>query len=107
MKPEGILDTTTKQAFFEGVGTVSVAGPYAAKGPGDTPSRRKIFVCRPRRPDEEEVCATKIITTLARRAYRRPISKDEITGLMIPYKSARDHAGFEEGVRLALQRILE
>src|SRR5207249_472011 len=106
VKPEGVLDTAGNQAFFEGVGSISIAGPYAAKGPGDTPSRRKIFVCRPRRPEEEEACATKIITTLARRAYRRPISKDEIAGLMIPYKSARDHGGFEEGIRLALQRIL-
>jgi len=106
VKPEGVLDTAGNQAFFEGVGSISIAGPYAAKGPGDTPSRRKIFVCRPRRPEEEEACATKIITTLARRAYRRPISKDEIAGLMIPYKSASDHGGFEEGIRLALQRIL-
>jgi len=106
VKSEGVLDAAGNQAFFEGVGSVSIAGPYAAKGPGDTPSRRKIFVCRPRRQDQEEACATKIITTLARRAYRRPISKDEITALMIPYKSARDHGGFEEGIRLALQRIL-
>ena len=106
VKPEGVLDTAGNQAFFEGVGSISIAGPYAAKGPGDTPSRRKIFMCRPRRPEEEEACATKIITTLARRAYRRPISKDEIAGLMIPYKSASDHGGFEEGIRLALQRIL-
>ena len=48
VKPEGVLDTAGNQAFFEGVGSVSIAGPYAAKGPGDTPSRRKIFVCRPR-----------------------------------------------------------
>src|SRR5207249_5053133 len=88
VKPEGVLDTAGSQAFFEGVGSVSIAGPYAAKGPGDTPSRRKIFVCRPRgrerRLDDDEACATKIITTLARRAYRRPISKDEIPALMIP-----------------------
>ncbi|PYS54648.1 MAG: hypothetical protein DMG13_07475, partial [Acidobacteria bacterium] len=110
VKPEGVLDTAGNQAFFEGVGSVSIAGPYAAKGPGDTPSRRKIFVCRPRgrerRLDDDEACATKIITTLARRAYRRPISKDEIPALMIPYKSAKENGGFEEGIRRALQRIL-
>jgi hypothetical protein len=110
VKPEGVLDTAGSQAFFEGVGSVSIAGPYAAKGPGDTPSRRKIFVCRPqelkRRLGDEEACATKIIATLARRAYRRPINKDEISGLMIPYKAARDNGSFEDGIRLALQRIL-
>src|SRR2546427_1105707 len=106
VKPEGVLDTAGNQAFFEGVGSVSIAGPYAAKGPGDTPSRRRILVCRPQGPGDEETCARKIISTLARRAYRRPINKDEIPALMIPYKSARENGGFEEGIRLALQRIL-
>src|ERR1700704_3879079 len=106
VKPEGVLDTAGNQAFFEGVGSVSIAGPYAAKGPGDTPSRRRIFVCRPQGPGDEETCARKIISTLARRAYRRPINKDEIPALMIPYKSARENGGFEEGIRLSLQRIL-
>jgi hypothetical protein len=106
VKPEGVLDRTGDQAFFEGVGSVSVAGPYAATGPGDTASRRRIFLCRPRNAGEEEACATRIIRTLARRAYRRPIAGDEIPSLMTPYRSARDTAGFEGGIRLALQRIL-
>ncbi len=106
VKPEGILDTTTNQAFFEGVGSVSIAGPYAIKGPGDTPSRRKIFICRPSVPQDEEACATKIITTLARRAYRRPVSAEEIPTLLMPYKTSRNHGSFEEGIRMALQRIL-
>jgi len=106
VKTEGVLDTAGNRAFFEGVGSVSITGPYATKGPGDTPSRRRIFVCRPRRSRDEEACATTIITTLARRAYRRPINKDEIPSLMIPYKSARDTRSFDDGIRLALQRIL-
>src|SRR5206468_7397769 len=106
VKPEGVLDTARDQAFFEGVGSISIAGPYAANGPGDTPSRRRIFVCRPRTVEDEEPCATNIITTLARRAYRRPIRKDEIPTLMIPYTLGRQSRGFEEGIRLALQRIL-
>ena len=106
VKPEGILDTTTNQAFFEGVGSVSIAGPYAMKGPGDTPSRRKIFVCRPSVPQDEEACATKIITTLARRAYRRPVGAEEIPTLLMPYKTSRNNGSFEEGIRMALQRIL-
>jgi hypothetical protein len=105
-KPEGILNTAGNQAFFEGVGSVSIAGPYAATGPGDTESRRRIFVCRPQRAGDEESCATRIITTLARRAYRRAITKDEISSLMIPYRSGRKTGSFEDGVRLALQRIL-
>jgi len=109
VKPEGIPDTTTSQAFFEGVGDVSIAGPYSAHGPGDTPSRRKIFVCRPSGPKDEETCATKIITNVARRAYRRPIKADEIAALFAPYKATRNNGtggSFEDGIRMALQRIL-
>src|SRR2546429_174199 len=106
VKPEAILDSTGNQAFFEGVGTVSIAGPYGAKGPGDTPSRRESFVCRPSGSHDEDTCATKIITALARRAYRRPIQADEIPALLIPYKTARGHGTFEDGIRMALERIL-
>jgi hypothetical protein len=107
VKTEDVLGIGIKQeAFFEGVGMLSITGPYNTKGPGDTPSRRKIFICRPLDEKEEEACAARIITTLARRAYRRPINKDEITGLMIPYKTARESENFDEGVRLALRRIL-
>jgi mono/diheme cytochrome c family protein len=106
VKPEGVQQTARELAFFEGVGSLSIAGPYATKGPGDTPSRRKIFVCHPQTAKDEEACATKIVTTLARRAYRRPINKDEIAALLGPYKLARDAGGFEGGIRMALQRIL-
>ena len=106
VKPEGALDRSGDQAFFEGVGSVSIAGPYAATGSGDTASRRRIFLCHPRRADEEDACATRIVTTLARRAYRRPIASDEIPSLMTPYRSARKSGGFEDGIRRALQRIL-
>ncbi|MBI2185953.1 MAG: DUF1592 domain-containing protein [Acidobacteria bacterium] len=121
VKLEGVLDRAGDQAFFEGVGSVSIAGPYAATGPGDTAPRRTIFVCRPRAiaddpstssgssrasSRDEDTCATQIVTALARRAYRRPIRKDEIPSLMRPYRLARERGGFEDGVRLALQRIL-
>ena len=106
VKPEGVQQTARELAFFEGVGMLSIAGPYAAKGPGDTPTRRKIFICHPKEVKDEEACATKILTTLARRAYRRPINKDEIPALLGPYKVARDGGSFESGIRMALQRIL-
>jgi len=106
VKPEGVIEATGDQAFFEGIGHVSIAGPYAPTGSGDTPSRRRIFVCRPQGPTEEAACATRIITTLARRAYRRPIARDEIPALLTPYRSARAQGTFDDGIRLALQRIL-
>ena len=74
--PEGIVLPDREQAFFEGVGSISVAGPYNAAGPGATPSRERIFICRPASASEERPCAEKIIATLARRAYRRPVSDE-------------------------------
>ncbi len=106
VKPEGVLDIIGDQAFFEGVGSISIAGPYGATGPGDTPSRRRILVCRPSGPLNEEACARQIVTTLARRAYRRPIHEEEIPSLLIPYEAARNQGGFEGGIRMALERIL-
>jgi hypothetical protein len=106
IKQEGLPASDRAQAFFEGVGSVSIAGPYDAKGSGVTPSRQKIFVCRPSRRENEEACAATIITSMARRAYRRPIRADEIPSLMAPYNLARDEGGFEQGIRMALQRIL-
>src|SRR5439155_8943870 len=57
---------------------VSINGPYGAKGPGATPSRRRILVCQPTKPDEEEPCAARILTTLMRRAYRRPVTEADL-----------------------------
>jgi len=103
--PEGIVSNDRDTAFFEGVGTVSIAGPYNATGSGDSATRRKIFICRPRGGDDES-CATTIVTTVAHRAYRRPIAREEIPSLMAAYRSGRERGGFENGIRLALQRIL-
>ncbi|PYR82508.1 MAG: hypothetical protein DMG18_14845, partial [Acidobacteria bacterium] len=64
----------------------SITGPYAAEGAGDTPSRRRIFVCRPAQPREEEACAKKILSTLMRRAYRRPISEADLERPMMFYR---------------------
>jgi hypothetical protein len=94
------------QAHFEGVGTISVAGPFNVQGPGDTASREKIFVCHPTAQTEEAACAEKIIAGLARRAYRRPITADDMPQLLALYKQGAETGGFESGVRLALQKIL-
>ena len=106
VKTEGVLDTAGDRAFFEGVGSVSITGPYAAKGPGDTPSRRRFSCAAHEDRKMKKRVLPRIITTLARRAYRRAINKDEIPSLMIPYKSTRESRSFEDGIRLALQRIL-
>ena len=89
-----------------GVGSVTINGPYNARGPGETPSRSKIFVCRPTSSQDEDPCARKIISNLARHAYRRPIADRELPNLLVPYHIDRNESGFEAGIELALQRIL-
>ncbi len=107
--PEGIIfrpRADAVQAHFEGVGSISISGPFNVQGPGATPSRDKIFICHPSAPTEEQACAERILTNLAHRAYRRPISADDLPQLMALYKQGAETGGFEAGVRLALQKIL-
>jgi mono/diheme cytochrome c family protein len=89
-----------------GVGTVSITGPFKPTGAGDTPSRRRIFVCRPESANAEAGCARKIVTTLARRAYRRAPLDDEVETLLGFYQQGRTAADFETGIQQALARIL-
>jgi hypothetical protein len=81
----------------------SVTGPFNATGPGDTPSRRRIFTCRPAVRADESPCAETIITTLARRAFRRPVTHQEVERLLAFYRSG---GSFEHGIELALRAIL-
>ncbi|MDC0160060.1 DUF1592 domain-containing protein [Gemmatimonadales bacterium] len=83
-----------------------VGGPDAVTGVSDTPSRDRIFICRPTAPHEEESCARTIVRNLADRAYRRFASEDEVEGLMAFFRVGREKGGFERGVRDALEAIL-
>ena len=88
---------------------IDIAGPYDATGAGDTASRRRIFVCRPADDSETagETCATEILSTLARRAYRRPVAGAEIETLLRFYRDGRAEGGtFDAGIQFALERIL-
>ena len=85
---------------------VSITGPYAAKGAGDTPSRRRLFVCRPTKPDEEEKCAKQILSTLVRRAYRRPLSEADLVRPMASYRAGRAKGNFDVGIEKALTGVL-
>jgi hypothetical protein len=104
---EGIIERRRDdQNFFEGVGSISVAGPYDVQGPGTTTSRDGIFLCRPDARVDEQACAEKILSSLARRAYRRPVATDDLPPLLALYRQGAQGGGFEAGVRLALQKIL-
>jgi mono/diheme cytochrome c family protein len=88
------------------VESVAIGGPAHVDGPGDTPSRRKIFACQPNTTAAEQPCAREIIATLARRAFRRPVTDAELSMLLGFYESGRRQGGFESGIQLALERIL-
>ena len=85
---------------------ISIDGPHNVTGPGDTPSRRKIFSCRPSKEAQEEPCARRILATLARQAYRRPASAADVRGLMAIYQIGLAEGGFERGVEKALEALL-
>ena len=85
---------------------LSVSGPYSVTGVSDTPTRRRIFTCRPTSLDGEMACATEIISRLATRAYRRPVTDADLDGLMGFYEHAAVEGDFEPGVRAALRAML-
>jgi len=85
---------------------VFVSGPFDGTVPKDTPSRRRIFTCRPASAADEEPCARQIVTTLARRAYRRPTADRDIDPLMVMYRSGRQDRDFDTGIERAIEGIL-
>ena len=87
------------------VDTVTITGPHGASG-GETPSRERTFTCRPASRADEAACARSILTTLARRAYRRPVTDADVETLLDFFEAGRRDGGFEAGVRLGLQRLL-
>jgi hypothetical protein len=86
--------------------TLTITGPFNATGPGDTPSRQRIFVCHPEGERSQASCAREILAALARRAYRQPVSETDLARILSFYESGRRERGFEGGIQLALQRIL-
>ena len=92
--------------FYPQIGVLQIRGPFNATGATDTASIRKIFSCRPANAGQEETCARQILSTLARRAYRRPSTPEDLEGLMAFYKEGRALGSFESGIEMALRRIL-
>ena len=115
LEPEGVLlplqadyDAMLNE-HYDGnpkIESVAVGGPYKANGPGDTPSRRRIFVCYPSRGSDDDSCARKILSSLARRAYRRPVNDSDVQTLVDFYRTGRADGGFDAGIEQAIQRLL-
>jgi hypothetical protein len=116
-KPSLLLETLRQpyQAHFNSyrhpriqpaIYAISIIGPYAPKGAGDTPSRRRIFLSRPANHSEEDGSAKRILTALMRRAYRRPVTAADLQGPFRLYREARAEGGFEAGIEMALSAVL-
>ena len=93
---------------FPALGSVVIAGPFNTTGPGDTPSRRLVLTCKPANAADEVRCGRQILTTLARRAYRRPVTAADVQPLIEFFDRGRSAQGgnFERGIELAVQRVL-
>lgn len=89
-----------------GVDMLYVGGPFNGKAPQETASRQQIFTCRPRTSAEEEPCARKIISSLEKRAYRRPVTDRDVEPLMAIYKEGRAGKNFDSGIERALEALL-
>jgi mono/diheme cytochrome c family protein len=126
-EPEGILQPpqrgfarTTNEVYFghPSVDSVAIAGPLTARPAADSPSRRRVFICRPslsRRSSRdsqaseggrEDGCARRILSTLARRAYRGPVAAADVDELLAFYRTGRAEGGFDAGIQRGLRRIL-
>ena len=116
-EPEGVLQP--RQSVFAAainemrdgdaaVEHVTITGPYGPGGPGDSPARRAVFTCRPtsNASADEEACASEILSSLARQAYRRPIDEVDLRTLMDFYRAGRSDGSFDAGIQLALERLL-
>ena len=104
----GVDDLFSELASSAGVQNLTINGPLNPTGPGDTPSRRKIFTCGAAATTEESACARQILARLATRAFRHPIGERDatITTLMEFFESGRKLRGFESGIQYALARLL-
>lgn len=116
-RPSALLETERQpyQAHFNmdrhprtqpAIYSVSIVGPFDLGAAGDTPSRRRLFVCQPAKPSEEAGCARTILSTLARRAYRRPVTDADLQAPLTFYMEGRAKGGFDAGVETALRAIL-
>jgi mono/diheme cytochrome c family protein len=114
-EPEGVLQPRQfefalaingRQDENPALNSLEIDGPYAVGQPGDTPSRRRIFVCQPARESDADACARRILSPLARRAYRRPATDADLRTLLAFYQAGRKQGSFDAGIQMAVERLL-
>lgn len=101
-----LFDVARRPGANPDLNQVLVTGPFNITGRGDTPSRAKIFTCRPKAASEEEPCARQILASLSRRAFRRPVTDADLRPLVGFFKTARSKSDFDSGIQAALQAML-
>ena len=114
--PEGLLEPSLSSASYEfagdrdapmALGSIEISGPFNAARPAHTPSRARLFSCEPVGTIAgDQACATEILLSLARRAFRRPVTDDDLASLLGFYASGRADGGFDRGIQRALRAIL-
>lgn len=92
--------------YYPAIGLLRIQGPFGATRPEDSPSLRKVMTCKPATAAQEEPCAKQILTTLARRAFRRPADALDLESLLNFYQEGRKDGSFQDGIELALRRLL-
>ncbi len=97
---------SARSGALPGVDMLYIGGPFNGRTPQETPSRQAIFTCRPRSSAEEEPCARKIISTLEKRAYRRPVTDRDVEPLLAIYKEGRATDNFDAGIERAIEALL-
>ncbi len=105
--PAGVNIPETRMGNY--LRSVEISGPYDATGPGNPAWRQDIFVCRPQANEsaaDETACAETILSTLARRAYRRPVTADDLTPLLDFFREGRNEGSFDDGIERGIRRLL-
>jgi hypothetical protein len=108
LRSRGTDDIYSIDKQLGAVTDITITGPFNAAGAGDTPSRRKVFICRPAGASDEESCARRILANLATQAYRMPLGSGDalVESLLQHYRAARGSGDFEAGIEQALARLL-
>jgi mono/diheme cytochrome c family protein len=102
--PAGVNIAETRSGAY--LRSIEIAGPFDATGAGNSPSRQRIMICTPASRASEEACSTRILTALARRAYRRPVTDADVRPLLAFYREGRAEGSFDQGIERALNRLL-
>ncbi len=107
-----IAGMTSGEAAFDGqpgpptLGRIEIAGPYNLRGVSETPSRKRIFICEPEGAGDETACASKLLSAVVRRAFRRDVTPANVRPFLATYTAARQKRGFEASIAAALRDVL-